>query len=124
MNFLKVFQLALEGVVAVENVFAHSLPGASKLDLVLSGVQAAAKSAETSGIPQVAAVGVAIDTGEQVLVPLIAGIVQALHVAGLFHHKAAPAPAPTPINVNVAPPAAPGPAPVAAPAAPATFQPV
>lgn len=91
MNFLKYFQLALEGTMAVENVLGPAdVPGSSKLALVLAGIDAAAKTAAGSAIPQVAGVGALIVVGEEVLVPLINNFVKVFHDFGLFHHKAKP----------------------------------
>ena len=82
MNFI---QLLVGGVVAMEQTFAHEIPGTSKKQIVLDMIQAGAKIGEAVPVPAVELISALIDS-----------TVASLKAAGIFTSKPPAAPVPAP----------------------------
>jgi hypothetical protein len=82
-NFYKILNYALDAIFQLEQAIPQSGAGKTKKDIILNGIEVAAKEGEGLGVinPVIGAVSTFIDT-----------TVQVLNAAGIFG-KSAPAPA-------------------------------
>lgn len=93
MNFQSIFQLVLQGAIAVENTLGATQPHETKRQIVVDSVGAVARSLEQSKDPQVAGIAAVVDVGAQTFELLYESITATLRQTGVITSRG-PSPAP------------------------------